>query len=124
VPAAPDSATALGQRSLTVAIPAFPLGVPLSLLPLGAATLLLGRVAGDLGISSNCLVAVLCLVGGLYLLDGLRVPGPVEVCPGRPHVGPGPPWAWVWSSVWRSDPVPLPGSRSCSVSLGCRPPRA
>jgi len=53
---------------------AFALGTLLSLLPLGAATLLLGRVAGDLGISSNYLVALLCLAAGLYLLDWLPLP--------------------------------------------------
>ena len=53
---------------------AFALGTLLSLLPLGAVTLLLGRVAGDLGISSNYLVALLCLAAGLYLLDWLPLP--------------------------------------------------
>lgn len=52
----------------------FALGVLLSLLPLGAGTLLLGRVAGDLGISSHYLVAALCLFAGLYLLDWLTLP--------------------------------------------------
>ena len=53
---------------------AFALGSLLSLLPLGLVTLLLGRVAGDLGISSNYLVASLCLAAGLYLLDWLPPP--------------------------------------------------
>lgn len=53
---------------------AFSLGSLLSLLPLGFATILLGRVAGDLGISSNYLVALICLVTGLYLLDWLPLP--------------------------------------------------
>lgn len=49
----------------------FALGSLLSLVPLGALTLLLGRVAGDLGIASNYLVAVLCIAAGLYLLGWL-----------------------------------------------------
>lgn len=53
---------------------AFALGSLLSLIPLGVVTLLLGRVAGDLGISSNYLVALICLVTGLYLLEWLPMP--------------------------------------------------
>jgi cytochrome c-type biogenesis protein len=53
---------------------AFALGSLLSLLPLGLVTLLLGRVMGDLGISSNYLVALICLAAGLYLLDWLPLP--------------------------------------------------
>lgn len=52
----------------------FALGSLLSLLPLGLVALLLGRVAGDLGISSNYLVALICLAAGLYLLDWLPLP--------------------------------------------------
>ncbi len=86
--AAPDSATALGQRGRTVAILAFAMGVLLSLLPLGAATLLLGRVAGDLGISSNYLVAALCLAAGLYLLDWLPLPWSGRAMPRPTSRGP------------------------------------
>lgn len=53
---------------------AFALGVLISLVPLGALTLWLGRIAGDLGIASHYLVAVLCLLAGLYLLDWLPLP--------------------------------------------------
>lgn len=49
----------------------FALGSLLSLAPLGALTLLLGRVAGDLGVAGNYLVAVLCIAAGLYLLGWL-----------------------------------------------------
>jgi cytochrome c-type biogenesis protein len=63
------------QRRPTAAILAFALGVLASLVPLGAVTLLLGRVAGDLGISSNYLVAAICVLAGLYLLDWLPLEG-------------------------------------------------
>lgn len=63
------------QRRPTAAILAFALGVLASLVPLGAVTLLLGRVAGDLGISSNYPVAAICALAGLYLLDRLPLEG-------------------------------------------------
>jgi cytochrome c-type biogenesis protein len=69
--ATPDPAAGQGERGRSLVILAFALGVLLSLLPLGAVTLLLGRVAGDLGVSSNYLVAGLCIAAGLYLLDWL-----------------------------------------------------
>ena len=69
--ATPDPGAGQGGRGRSLVILAFALGVLLSLLPLGAATLLLGRVAGDLGVSSNYLVAGLCVAAGLYLLDWL-----------------------------------------------------
>lgn len=72
--AAPDSNATAGLKGRTLAILAFALGVLLSLVPLGAATLLLGRVAGDVGISRNYLVSALCLAAGLYLLDWLPLP--------------------------------------------------
>ena len=52
----------------------FALGSLLSLIPLGGVTLLMGRVAGDLGFSSNYLVAMLCIVAGLYLIGWLQFP--------------------------------------------------
>ncbi len=63
------------ERRPVAIILAFALGVLVSLVPLGAATLLLGRVAGDLGISSNYPVAALCALVGLYLLDWLPLEG-------------------------------------------------
>ena len=63
------------QRRPATIILAFALGVLGSLAPLGAATLLLGRVAGDLGISSNYPVAAICALAGLYLLDWLPLEG-------------------------------------------------
>ncbi|MGC1953335.1 MAG: cytochrome c biogenesis protein CcdA [Gammaproteobacteria bacterium] len=59
---------------------AFALGILLSLLPLGAASLVLGRLAGDLGVSPNYLVAGLCIAAGLYLLGWL-------------------PFAWSWGRL-------------------------
>lgn len=59
------------ERRPAAIILAFALGVLVSLVPLGAATLLAGRVAGDLGISANYPVAALCALAGLYLLDRL-----------------------------------------------------
>lgn len=53
---------------------AFGIGTLLSLIPLGAAALLLGRLAGDLGFSGNYLAATFCIFGGLYLLDWLPLP--------------------------------------------------
>lgn len=53
---------------------AFGIGTLLSLIPLGAAALLLGRLAGDLGFSGNYLAAAFCIFGGLYLLDWLPLP--------------------------------------------------
>jgi len=69
--ATPDPCAASAGRGRTLVILAFALGVLISLFPLGAVTLLLGRVAGDLGFSSNYLVAGLCIAAGLYLLDWL-----------------------------------------------------
>jgi cytochrome c-type biogenesis protein len=69
--ATPDLGTGPDERRRSLVILAFALGVLLSLLPLGAVTLLLGRVAGDLGVPSNYLVAALCIAAGLYLLDWL-----------------------------------------------------
>jgi cytochrome c-type biogenesis protein len=81
--ATPDLDTGKGERARSLVILAFALGALLSLLPLGAVTLSLGWVAGDLGVSSNYLVAALCLTAGLYLLDwlplswsGLTLPRP------------------------------------------------
>lgn len=59
------------ERNRAAIILLFALGSLLSLAPLGALTLLLGRVAGDPGIASNYLVAVLCIAAGLYLLGWL-----------------------------------------------------
>lgn len=62
----------------------FALGSLLSLVPLGAITVALGRLAGDLGLSSNLLVAILCALAGLYLLGwlpihwGARLPQPTS----------------------------------------------
>ncbi|MBK8638257.1 MAG: cytochrome C biogenesis protein [Chromatiaceae bacterium] len=67
-------ATAVTGRRHTLIVLAFAFGILLSLLPLGAVALLLGRLAGDLGFSGNWLAALLCLVGGLYLLDWLPLP--------------------------------------------------
>lgn len=69
--ATPDT---LARHDRATVIVAFALGTLLSLIPLGLVTLLLGRVAGDLGISSNYLVALLCIAAGLYLLDWLPEP--------------------------------------------------
>lgn len=68
---------------------AFAIGTLLSLLPLGAVTLLLGRVAGDLGFSSNYLVALLCIAAGLYLLGWLPVPWSGRGLPRPNSRGPG-----------------------------------
>ncbi|MBP8198525.1 MAG: hypothetical protein KAX64_08190 [Chromatiaceae bacterium] len=66
--------TGVMRRRRTFIVLAFALGILLSLLPLGAVALLLGRLAGDLGFSGNWLAALLCLFGGLYLLDWLPLP--------------------------------------------------
>lgn len=60
---------------------AFAVGILLSLLPLGAASLALGRLAGDLGVSSNYLVAFLCVAAGLYLLGWLPLAWPARGLP-------------------------------------------
>ena len=60
-------------RRRALVILAFALGVLVSLVPLGLATLWLGRIAGDIGVSSTYLVAGLSLVAGLYLLDWLPI---------------------------------------------------
>lgn len=78
--AATPEGTAGRRRAAVILL--FALGSLLSLLPLGALTLLLGRVAGDLGVASNYLVAVLCIAAGLYLLGWL----PLErLAPGLPQ---------------------------------------
>jgi cytochrome c-type biogenesis protein len=59
------------QAGRATLIAAFAFGSLLSLIPLGAVTIALGRLAGDLGVSSNLLVALLCILAGLYLLDWL-----------------------------------------------------
>jgi hypothetical protein len=64
---------------------AFAFGVLLSLLALGAVTLFLGRVAGDLGVSSSYLVAGLCIAAGLYLLDWLPLSWDPCSLPGQGH---------------------------------------
>ena len=69
--ATPDPGAESAGRGRSLVILAFAVGVLISLLPLGAVTLLLGRVAGDLGVSSSYLVAGLCIAAGLYLLDWL-----------------------------------------------------
>ena len=61
------------QANRGTLIAGFAFGSLLSLVPLGAVTIALGRLAGDLGVSSNLLVALLCILAGLYLLD--RLPG-------------------------------------------------
>ncbi|MBK1646212.1 hypothetical protein CKO25_16475 [Thiocapsa imhoffii] len=66
----PEPSRERARRELLVIL-AFALGVLISLVPLGVATLWLGRIAGDIGVSSNYLVAGLCLLAGLYLLDWL-----------------------------------------------------
>ncbi len=67
----------------------FALGSLLSLIPVGGVTLLMSRVAGDLGFSSNYLVALLCIVAGLYLLGWLQFPwsgpGLRQLSSRRPH---------------------------------------
>jgi cytochrome c-type biogenesis protein len=65
---------AVASRRRMFIVSAFAFGILLSLLPLGAVALLLGRLAGDLGFSGNWLAALLCLFGGLYLLDWLPLP--------------------------------------------------
>jgi cytochrome c-type biogenesis protein len=69
--ASPDSQV---KHHRSAVILFFALGTLLSLIPLGVVTLLLGRVAGDLGVSSNYLVALMCVVAGLYLLGWLPLP--------------------------------------------------
>lgn len=69
----PPSPGVMRRHRLFIVL-AFALGILLSLLPLGAIALLLGRLAGDLGFSGNWLAALLCLFGGLYLLDWLPLP--------------------------------------------------
>jgi len=70
---APGRSTAAGGGRAGIIL-AFGLGTLLSLIPLGAAALLLGRLAGDLGFSGNYLAAAFCIFGGLYLLDWLPLP--------------------------------------------------
>lgn len=65
------AATPQPRANRATLIAAFALGSVLSLAPLGALTIGLGRLAGDLGLSSNLLIAVLCLPAGLYLLRRL-----------------------------------------------------
>jgi cytochrome c-type biogenesis protein len=84
------------QARPAVVILAFALGVLVSLVPLGAVTLLLGRVAGDLGVSSNYLVAILCLLAGLYLLDWLPL---------------------GWLGRWRGAALPQTRSRGPAAAL-------
>lgn len=75
-PAATSAAAGLPTASSNRAgiILAFGIGTLLSLVPLGAAALLLGRLAGDFGFSGNYLAAAFCIFGGLYLLDWLPLP--------------------------------------------------
>ena len=78
----------------------FALGILLSLPPLGAVALLLGRLAGDMGFSGNWLAALLCLFGGLYLLDWLPLPSIGRACRTPPGADPGPSSSWAWSLAW------------------------
>lgn len=53
---------------------AFALGALIGLIPLAAVTLLLGRLAGDVGGWGVYLVAAACIASGLYLFDALPLP--------------------------------------------------
>lgn len=79
------------QTSRTTLISAFAVGSLLSLVPLGIITIALGRLAGDLGLSSNLLVGGICLFSGLYLLD--------------------------WLPSWPELKLPQPNSRKATAAL-------
>jgi cytochrome c-type biogenesis protein len=68
---------AVGSKSRarrTGIVLAFALGALIGLIPLAAVTLLLGRLAGDVGGWGVYLVAVACIASGLYLFDALPLP--------------------------------------------------
>jgi len=68
---------------------AFALGALIGLIPLAALTLFLGRLAGDVGGWGVYLVAVACIVSGLYLFDALPLPDWGRGLPTPRHRGPG-----------------------------------
>ena len=68
---------AVGSKSRarrTGIVLAFAWGALIGLIPLAAVTLLLGRLAGDVGGWGVYLVAVACIASGLYLFDALPLP--------------------------------------------------
>lgn len=68
---------AVGSKSRarrTGIVLAFALGALIGLIPLAAVTLLLGRLAGDVGGWGVYLVAVACIASGLNLFDALPLP--------------------------------------------------
>lgn len=81
---------AVASRRRALIVSAFAFGILLSLLPLGAVALFLGRLAGDLGFSGSWLAALLCLFGGLYLLDWLPLPNLGQGLPQPRRRGPWP----------------------------------
>ena len=68
---------------------AFALGALIGLIPLSAVTLLLGRLAGDVGGWGIYLVAVACIASGLYLFDALPLPDWSRGLPTPKRRGPG-----------------------------------
>jgi cytochrome c-type biogenesis protein len=68
---------------------AFALGALIGLIPLAAITLLLGRLAGDIGGWGVYLVAAACIASGLYLFDALPLPDWSRGLPTPQRRGPG-----------------------------------
>ena len=68
---------------------AFAVGALIGLIPLAAITLFLGRLAGDVGGWGVYLVAVACIVSGLYLFDALPLPDWGQGLPTPKRRGPG-----------------------------------
>lgn len=68
---------------------AFAVGALIGLIPLAAVTLLLGRLAGDIGGWGVYVVAVACIVSGLYLFDALPLPDWSRGLPTPKRRGPG-----------------------------------
>lgn len=67
----------------------FALGALVGLIPLAAITLLLGRLAGDVGGWGIYLVATTCIASGLYLFDTLPLPDWGRGLPTPTRRGPG-----------------------------------
>lgn len=68
---------------------AFAVGALIGLIPLAAVTLLLGRLAGDVGGWGVYLVAAACIASGLYLFDVLPLPDWSGELPTPQRRGPG-----------------------------------
>lgn len=77
------------RASRALIVLAFALGALIGLVPLAAVTLLVGRLAGDVGGWGIYLVAAACIASGLYLFDALPLPDWSRGLPTPTRRGPG-----------------------------------